>query len=708
MVLIRCRYYDDDGQPVYGGCPSSQCNFTHPSQEQWRFAQRKGSIASGPPRGRGRGRGSGFNQGRGRSDRHNLGVGDRMASSTWGLPSSPPRPRDDPPSSSAPAVSWDTSDWTDDAPKSTSQPATSWPSTIESKGKEKSNDATITSDDTSGSTWGSNVGWGSASPQGGWGSSGGGWGSGSGDGGWGSGDGGGGWGSSSPKGWGTGADNASSSSSSQGLWGNSSRGENANAKKDEPIETPPTQMASTAPVASTSIPKAEKPNVPAIRIPSDQRIRDSSPHIASASASASPSVGLSKQRVPLPGRGPSKGQDKPSTATTKSAAAAKSRETTPLQKPGSSKERKMGYEMAVAKTCSVVDMRTELTRAKASLQHWKGIQSSPYFERVRPSGRDKLNKIRTDRTRIVKDLEKKIAEEELVLTHEVPSVSSFSAGQDVDVLQQCERVRSYIAEVDAYIADLERYREEQKQEKLKAAELELQRQRELEEASKAQAEMPPPPPPLSESPVKVKEKELWTRITRLQSDLEDLAGVVDENRDYKAAEQITDTAYSRFQEKAQPARDALQEERQRVTELKRMVEESTEALKVVEARRAERVETKKTLEEAIAQFQEWEKERAELIAQLFLQVRNFPTLRPKEPEPIPYYELLLPHVNTMTEDLLQKLVLPAFSKLDIECKEQAVRMHDEAVSKIDGKMQVITNLTNTIRDLARDEASRYS
>jgi hypothetical protein len=35
----RCRFYDDDGQGLPGGCPWDECRFAHPSDSDWQFAR---------------------------------------------------------------------------------------------------------------------------------------------------------------------------------------------------------------------------------------------------------------------------------------------------------------------------------------------------------------------------------------------------------------------------------------------------------------------------------------------------------------------------------------------------------------------------------------------------------------------------------------------------------------------------------------------
>ncbi|EEB86633.1 hypothetical protein MPER_16344 [Moniliophthora perniciosa FA553] len=102
--------------------------------------------------------------------------------------------------------------------------------------------------------------------------------------------------------------------------------------------------------------------------------------------------------------------------------------------------------------------------------------------------------------------------------------------------------------------------------------------------------MPPPPPP--EDSKTMKWKALEERVAKLAANLEELAGVIDENRDYTALEQIVDTAESQLQQRVGPARTTVEEKRERLAVLRKTLEERAEVLKKLEARRAEMVKTK--------------------------------------------------------------------------------------------------------------------
>ncbi|ESK90943.1 hypothetical protein Moror_16444 [Moniliophthora roreri MCA 2997] len=663
--LTKCRYYDDDGQEaVRGGCARGI---------------RRGPMHSGPRRG--------FSG----AKANNPLVGDRIASSRWGLPPSPK------PSGNSPIVTpqeetdpWNTASWTtsvDDTSKSAApQPSPSRSTFGDKKGKGKSMsgwDALRASNDENQSDgWGKNPGsggWGSSGNNGGWGNSGGD------DGGWGS-----------------------SSSADNGGWGSIGDRGSAETKKDEAKEdnTELIRAQTSFTTPTSTIPKSEKPVVPAIRIPSGLSRRESSPQIGSTTPASSvgrSSASVSKPRLPIPGHSngnlsrQSSDRDKTPVAAIKSFTT-KSRSTTPLQRAHSPRERKMGYETAVEKMINIAEMRTELLDAKNTLNRWKALQLSHQFGRARVSGRRKLDQIRIDLTEMTKGLEKAIAEEVHILTHEVPSVSSSSPQLDFDIEHKCEIVKSYIAEVDAYVEDLKRYREEAK---ANETVLELQKQQEVE-AAQARAEMPPPPPP--EDSKNMKWKELEARAAKVAANLEELVGVIDENRDYTALERIVDTADSRLQQRVRPVRATVEEERERLAVLTKRFEERAEVLKKLEERRAEMIKTKRDLESCVVKLEQWDRERGVLIAQLNDQVTNLHTLRKPESEPTPDYELFLPHVRTLTDQLIEELVAPAFARLSVECDRHAEHMHAEAERKIDAKMKEITDLTNIILELARAEA----
>ncbi|KAJ7610807.1 hypothetical protein FB45DRAFT_324905 [Roridomyces roridus] len=61
-VPSKCKWYDDDAQPILGGCKkekTGECPYIHPPDDRFKTATRWQTAERDPPRGRGRGRGRG-------------------------------------------------------------------------------------------------------------------------------------------------------------------------------------------------------------------------------------------------------------------------------------------------------------------------------------------------------------------------------------------------------------------------------------------------------------------------------------------------------------------------------------------------------------------------------------------------------------------------------------------------------------------------
>ncbi|KAL0581047.1 hypothetical protein V5O48_000940 [Marasmius crinis-equi] len=692
MPFARCREYDDDGFPVRGGCRrGDECGFIHPDNRNWNEAPRKSNQGFRGPGASGRNSGAG-------PPRH-ANVVDRMASSKWSIPSSPPKAD----SSSRQKPDWETDNWVskDTGKSSTITTCLDLTWKADARRDDDKGKSTISG---RGDSDGSSRRWANiskntsinkpiAQPTE--------WGDGSGV--WGGGD-------STwedkdkslnedvASAWGVKSDTTKPSGSGSGSCtaqpasngpppSSSTSGGKANSRENPPATADPRlRNTSTDPKTRT---EQARPTVSTsgIRKPS---VRESPVEPPSASSnsvtpSASPVVA---PRIPT---GPRVSVKKPFERLEPVSASKRSREISPAQSEVSHitsnpDQSRSLYVESIEKMVTLALHQKQLAEAQARHDRWKRIQASKQLERVRPGGRKKLNDTRYALYKECQNLKKRLGREQRSLSR-LPDLSSppkFEGGTDIATLKQT--TVSYIKEAEEWIMNYQRRQEQEQAEKERME----REQRERREALQKEAPQSEP------DPLQV----LGDRIANLRVSMEELGDDIDDSRDFDAAREAEYAAHSKIRSKLSELEPEIQEHAEDIPKLRAELEAKQRLLVKMQEKHEENLRVKAQIEQTMAAFEQSQRDRAARIEALRGELIGLHNLRP-----ISYQDQLRPQIDSLVETTIKEQVLPVLEVLSTHCREAADESCQLATSRIEEKLRSIEAFTSQIRAAAEQEST---
>ncbi|KAG7099649.1 hypothetical protein E1B28_001475 [Marasmius oreades] len=657
MPFPRCRYYDDAGGPIRGGCKSQRCRFAHPDSSDWERAPKPNRTNY-----------HGSLHGRRNSDTEstNTNVADRIASSTWSLPSSPPKRK----------VSEDRGN-------------DSWANIIDSAcGPPESGDGKRTAAMDRNDLNHSNSVWGSSkkviqapSSSNSWGAEGSSWGN-SDNSTWG--DTPATWDKNVAAAWGT-LDSDSNKDSGKPSEKQKGKQPQASTSSWGTIEGKKTLVATPAPASSRTSIERTTPVVPPIptNLPKPSAWSPIEPSSSATSHKAYSNSPTIPQHAPFSIRM----STKPSERLTLKAAE-KTREASPVFSERSLSsatvdKQRSHYRKAIEKMVTISLLKQQLEKSQQKLLRWKEIQKSRRFARVRVGGAKKLDDTRRFLTKDCQGIHTRIEREEKSL-YDIPD---FFASTKLDITGFNEKTAQYLAEVEEWISDMEKGGETAKAEEKQGGDNQTSEEPEL-------------------SPMLRKWAELKDKVKSLEEKLDDIAAEIEDYRNFDVNEEANIIVQDMLRSKAEVVQPQIQEQQAILLELKAKLQSRQELLQTMQERHKENLNTKAEIEKTLATFAELGEMRRTRILSLRREIINLHNLKP-----ISYREHLSPQIKDFVDTIVNEQVIPAFNALAVQCHKAAEQSHVLAATKIDETLRPIEAFITGIQADAAREAnlvrSRY-